>query len=309
MSRRALLLFAAMCVIWGIPYLFIRIAVSELPPVVLVFARTAVGALILIPIALARDELRGLFARWLPLVAFAALEIGLPWLMVSTAEQRISSSLAGLLVAAVPLVGMVVAPLFGNRERIGATNLTGLLIGVVGVAAIVGLDFRADDAFALVQMALVVIGYAVAPAILSRFLRGLPSVGVIAAALGLNAIAYLPLAVIQWPHAIPSMAVIGSVAILTLVCTVLGFLLFFALVGEIGPVRATVITYINPAVAAVLGIIALHEKFTIGMAIGFALVLIGSTLSTRQNRVRTSAVASGSAVALDDHHVAARTDA
>ena len=309
MSRRALLLFAAMCVIWGIPYLFIRISVSELPPVVLVFARTAVGAMILIPIALARDELRGLFARWLPLVAFAALEIGLPWLMVSTAEQRISSSLAGLLVAAVPLVGMVVAPLFGNRERIGATNLTGLLIGVVGVAAIVGLDFRADDAFALIQMALVVIGYAVAPAILSRFLRGLPSVGVIAAALGLNAIAYLPVAVIQWPHAIPSMAVIGSVAILTLVCTVLGFLLFFALVGEIGPVRATVITYINPAVAAVLGIIALHEKFTIGMAIGFALVLIGSTLSTRQNRVRTSAVASGSAVALDDHHVAARTDA
>src|SRR5437016_3458576 len=296
MSRRALLLFAAMCVIWGIPYLFIRIAVTELPPVELVFARTAGGALILIPIALARGELRGLAARWAPLVAFAALEIGLPWLMVSTAEQRISSSLAGLLVAAVPLVGIVVAPLFGNRERIGATNLTGLLIGVVGVAAIVGLDFRADDAFALVQMALVVIGYAVAPAILSRFLRGLPSVGVIAAALGLNAIAYLPVAVIQWPHAIPSMAVIGSVAILTLVCTVLGFLLFFALVGEIGPVRATVITYINPAVAAVLGIIALHEKFTIGMAIGFALVLIGSTLSTRQNRVRTSAVASGSAV-------------
>src|SRR3989440_1187206 len=232
MSRRALLLFAAMCVIWGIPYLFIRIAVTELPPVELVFARTAGGALILIPIALARGELRGIAARWAPLVAFAALEIGLPWLMVSTAEQRISSSLAGLLVAAVPLVGMVVAPLFGNRERIGATNLTGLLIGVVGVAAIVGLDFRADDAFALIQMAVVVIGYAVAPAILSRFLRGLPSVGVIGAALGLNAIAYLPVAVIQWPHAIPSMAVIGSVAILTLVCTVLGFLLFFALVGE-----------------------------------------------------------------------------
>src|SRR5919108_6181834 len=115
MSRRALLLFAAMCVIWGIPYLFIRIAVSELPPAILVFSRTAVGALILVPIAVSRGSLRGLAARWLPLLAFAALEIGIPWLMVSTAEQRISSSLAGLLVAAVPLVGVVVAPLFGNQ--------------------------------------------------------------------------------------------------------------------------------------------------------------------------------------------------
>src|SRR5438477_118066 len=213
MSRRALLLFAAMCVIWGIPYLFIRIAVTELPPVELVFARTAGGALILIPIALARGELRGLAARWAPLLAFTALEIGIPWLMVSTAEQRISSSLAGLLVAAVPLVGVVVAPLFGNRDRMDAANLTGLLVGMVGVAAIVGFDFHASDALALVQMALVVAGYAIAPAILNRYLKDLPSVGVIAAALGLAAIAYLPATVLQWPHTIPSLSVIASVGI------------------------------------------------------------------------------------------------
>src|SRR5439155_1342465 len=211
MSRRALLLFAAMCVIWGIPYLFIRIAVTELPPVELVFARTAGGALILIPIALARGELRGLAARWAPLLAFTALEIGIPWLMVSTAEQRISSSLAGLLVAAVPLVGVVVAPLFGNRDRMDAANLTGLLVGMVGVAAIVGFDFHASDALALVQMAL-------------------------------------------------------------------------------------------------LGVVALHERFTVGMAAGFVLVLVGSTLATRRRRAAAPSKTSP-AVAFDDHHVAARPDA
>src|SRR5207253_243062 len=189
MSRRALLLFAAMCVIWGIPYLFIRIAVTELPLVVLVFARTAGGALILIPTAPARGELRG----------------------------------------------------------------------------------HAAGALALVQMALVVAGYAIAPAILSRYLKDLPSVGVIAAALGLAAIAYLPATVLQWPHTFPSLNVIASVVVLTLICTVLGFLLFFALIGEIGPVRATVFTYINPAVAALLGVVALHEGFTVGMAAGFVL--------------------------------------
>jgi drug/metabolite transporter (DMT)-like permease len=307
MSRRALLLFAAMCLIWGIPYLFIRIAVSEVSPEVLVFARTGAGALILLPIAIARGELRGVAARWLPFLGFAALEIGLPWLMLSSAEQRISSSLAGLLIAAVPLVGVVVAPLFGNRDRMDGLNLSGLLIGLLGVAAIVGFDFHVSDWVALVQMALVVIGYAVGPAILNRYLKELPSVGVTAAALAVCAVAYLPLAILRWPHSVPSASVLGSVAVLALVCTVLGFLLFFALIGEIGPVRATVITYINPAVAAVLGIIVLREHFTLGMAAGFVLVLIGSTLSTRKRRTEVRAAALP--VALDDQHVAARPDA
>src|SRR5258708_16464220 len=217
-----------MCVIWGIPYLFIRIAVSKLPSVIMVFARTAAGALVLLPIALARGEIRGVAARWLPLLAFAALEIGMPWLMLSTAEQRISSSLAGLLIAAVPLVGVVVAPLFGNRDRMDAWNMFGLLLGLVGVAAIVGFDFHVSDSVALVQIALVVIGYAVAPAILARYLNGLPSVGVIASSLTLCAVAYLPPAILQWPHSVPSAWVLASVAVLAVGCTVCGCLLFFA---------------------------------------------------------------------------------
>jgi drug/metabolite transporter (DMT)-like permease len=284
MSRRALLLFVAMCVIWGIPYLFIRIAVGELSPVILVFARTAVGALILLPIALARGEVRPLFRLWVPLVVFAALEVGIPWLSLASAEQHISSSLAGLLISAVPLVTTLASILFANREQIGRVNMAGLLLGVAGVAAIVGFDLHASDALAFGEMALVVVGYSVAPVILSRFLIGMPPVGVTAAALTMCAVVYAPAAALQWPTSVPSLGVVAAVAVLAVVCTALGFILFFSLIGEIGPVRASVITYVNPAVAAVLGIVALKESFTAGMAIGFLLVLIGSTLATRRRR-------------------------
>lgn len=273
-----------MSVIWGIPYLFIRIAVADLHPAVLVFARTGMAALILLPIALARKEVRVLARSWIPLLAFAAVEVGIPWLALASAEQRITSSLAGLLISAVPLVGVVIATALGNREHLGVASLTGLLLGLVGVAAIVGFDLRASDWRALLEIGVVAVGYAVGPVILSRYLAQLPSVGVIAVALTACAIVYAPVAAAQWPRSTPSTEVIASVAVLAIVCTALAFLLFFALIAEIGPVRATVITYINPAVAAVLGIAVLHESFTLGMAVGFVLVIAGSVLATRKRR-------------------------
>jgi len=284
MTRRGLLLFVAMCLIWGIPYLFIRIAVLEISLATLVFLRTAIAALVLTPIAIRQGGIRDLFDKWRPLAFFAVIEIGVPWLSISTAEQQISSSLAGLLISAVPLVGVVIAPLFGNREKIGPLNLAGLVLGLVGVAAIVGLDLRATGWVPLVEIAVVVVCYATGPAILARYLSGLPAAGVNAAALAFCAILYAPLAALQWPHAVPSVGVVESVAVLALVCSALGFLIFFALIAEIGPVRATVITYINPAVAAVAGILVLRETFTVGMGIGFVLVLAGSTLATRRAR-------------------------
>jgi drug/metabolite transporter (DMT)-like permease len=283
-TRRSLLLFIAMSVIWGLPYLFIRIAVSDLSPVVLVFARTTIGALILLPIVVWRGELRGLFKSWVPLLAFAAVEIGIPWVMLAGAEQKITSSLAGLLVSAVPLVGVVIATSLGNREHLGGASLAGLLLGVVGVAAIVGFDLRASDWVALVEMGVVVVAYAVGPVIVSRYLNGLPSMAVIAVSLAACAIAYLPFAALQWPRAVPPTDTIVSVAVLAVVCTALAFVLFFALIAAIGPVRATVITYINPAVAALLGVTVLRENFTIGMAVGFVLVIAGSVLATRRPR-------------------------
>lgn len=284
MTRKGLLLFASMCVIWGIPYFLIRVAVGEISPVMLVFARTGIGALVLMPIVLARGGLRGIGRKWISILAFAAIEIGVPWFCLSSAEQHISSSLAGLLVSSVPLVGIVIAPLFGNREGIGTVGIVGLALGLVGVAAIVGLDLHASDIRALVEMAVVAIGYAVGPAILRRYLTGVPSVSVIGISLAACAVAYAPLAAMQWPHVMPSAGVLASVGVLAVVCTALAFLLFFALIERIGPVRATVITYINPAVAALVGVTILHETFTIGMGVGFVLVLAGSVLATRRRK-------------------------
>src|SRR6266513_59889 len=283
-TRRGLLLFAAMCVIWGIPYLLIRVAVGELSPATLVFFRTGIAALILLPVVVARGGLRPVRGRWVALLVFAAVEVAVPWLMLSSAEQHITSALAGLLICAVPLVGVVIATSLGNREHLGLASLSGLLLGLVGVALIVGFDLRASNLTALVEMAVVVIGYSVGPAILSRYLSDVPSVTVIGIALTLCALAYAPAAAVQWPHAIPSLSVLGSVAVLAVLCTAVAFLLFFALIAEIGPVRATVITYVNPAVAATLGVLVLHESFNVGMGIGFVLVLAGSALATRRGK-------------------------
>jgi drug/metabolite transporter (DMT)-like permease len=271
-----------MCVIWGIPYFLIRIAVSEISPAMLVLARTGIGALILMPIVLARGGLRGIGRKWIPLLAFAVAEVAGPWFFLFSAEQRISSALAGLLISCVPLVAILIAPLFGHRERMGAWGIFGLAIGLVGVAAIVGLDFHASDTTALLEMALVAVGYAFGPAILQRWLTGVPSVSVIGISLAVCAVAYAPLAAMQWPRVVPSAGVFASAGVLAVVCTAAAFLLFFALIEEIGPVRATVITYVNPAVAALAGVAVLHETFTPGMGIGFILVLAGSVLATRR---------------------------
>jgi drug/metabolite transporter (DMT)-like permease len=276
MTRRGALLFAAMCVIWGVPYLLIRVAVEELSPAMLVLARTAVAALLLLPLAAYRRELRGLLPYWLPILAFAAIEIAIPWVLLGAAEQELSSSLTALLIAAVPIVGVLIA-----RERLERSNALGLLLGLVGVAAIVGVSMEGASLVPLVEIGLVAVCYAVGPVILQRWLSGLPALGVIAASVALTALAYLPVAAFSLPSEVPSAKVVGSVLGLAVACTALAFVLFFALIAEVGPVRATVITYINPAVAAVLGVSILGERFTWGMGVGFALVLVGSVLATR----------------------------
>ena len=284
MTRRGLVLFGLMAVIWGIPYLFIRVAVDEITPATLVFARTSIGAVILLPIALLRVDLRPVLRRWRWVVAFAAVEVAGPWVLLGSAEQHISSSLAGLLVAGVPLVGTVIAIVTGGADRLGRSAFAGLLVGLVGVTAIVGANLGSSDATAFVEVLLVVVGYALGPAILARRLAGLPSIGIMALSLSLCAILYAPIAAAQWPSAVPSTNALAAVAILGVLCTAVAFLLFADLIAEVGPVRATVITYVNPAVAAVLGVLVLQESFTVAMAIGLGLVLLGSAIATRRSR-------------------------
>jgi drug/metabolite transporter (DMT)-like permease len=274
------LLFAAMCVIWGIPYLMIRVAVRELAPVTLVFGRTVIGALLLTPIAAFRNELRPLVRRWAPLLAYTAIEVAIPWVLLARAEQKLSSSLTGLLIAAVPLVGAVVVALTGDREQQGRRRWLGLLVGIAGVAALVGLNVGNVDTVAVVEIFGVAVCYAIGPIILSRSLSDLPALGVVAASLLLTAVAHATLSAWRWPGETPSVRVLLSVVGLAVICTALAFLVFFALIGEVGPVRATVITYVNPAVAALLGVLVLSEHLTGGMVLGFALILGGSVLAT-----------------------------
>jgi drug/metabolite transporter (DMT)-like permease len=281
MTRRGWLLFVSMCVIWGVPYLLIRVAVRELSPATLVLGRTAIATALLLPVALARRELAAVLRRWAPLLAFAAIEIALPWILLGSAEKRISSSLTGLLVAAVPLVGAVIARTTGGRDRLGPVSLIGLLLGLVGVAAIVGVNVHGAGALPIAEVALVSVCYAVGPVILERRLAGLPPLGVMAVALAATTVAYVPIAAFSLPSAVPSAKAVGSVLALAVVCTALAFLIFIALIQTIGPVRATVITYVNPAVASALGVGILGESFSAGMGIGFALVLAGSVLATR----------------------------
>jgi drug/metabolite transporter (DMT)-like permease len=273
-----------MCLVWGVPYLLIKVAVRDLQPATLVFFRTAIGAVLLLPIAVVRRELGWWRARWKPLVVYTVIEIGIPWVLLSTAEQRLPSSLSGLLVAAVPLVGVVASRAVADREALGPRGVTGLLLGLVGVAALVGLDVRGADAGSVAIVGFVVIGYAVGPLILAHALNDLPKLGVVAASLGLCAVAYAPYAMTHLPARTPPLHVIAAVVVLGVVCTGAAFVLFFHLIVEVGPVRSTVITYFNPAVAVVLGVAFLGESFSAGTALGFGLILTGSYLATRPAR-------------------------
>jgi drug/metabolite transporter (DMT)-like permease len=286
MSKRGWLLFAAMAVIWGIPYLLIKVALRDLTPGTLVFARTAIAAILLVPLAAKRGLLRPLIPKWQILLVYTVIEIAGPWFLLSRAEQRLSSSLAGLLIASVPLIGAVAVMLIGGgdqEDRLDARRLLGLLVGLLGVGVLVGVDVSGNDAWAVVAIAITAIGYATGPILIARKLADLPTLGVVASSLGLAAIGYAPVAAAQWPTHL-SAKVIWSVLGLALVCTALAFIVFFALIAEVGPARATVITYVNPAIALLLGVVLLSEPFTVGIAIGFPLILVGCFLATSRNR-------------------------
>jgi drug/metabolite transporter (DMT)-like permease len=286
-------LFLALGVAWGIPYLLIKVAVGEVSPAQLVLARTGLAALILLPIAIAKDALRPLVPHWRWLLVFVVVEIAVPWVLLGSAETRLPSSTTGLLIAAVPLAGLAIAFITGRAERLAPQAWAGLALGIVGVAALVGLDVGGSDLGAVAEVGVVVVGYAAGPAILSRPLAGLPGIGIMASALALTALAYVPIVLLTdgVPGPLPSAQVVWSIVALAVVCTAVAFMLRFALVQEVGPVRATTITYVNPAVAVVAGALVLDEPVTVWTVLGFALVVSGSFLVNRGGRPQTSPTA------------------
>lgn len=278
MTRRGWLLFATLSVFWGIPYLFIRIAVTELDPVVVAFGRTLLGALVLLPFALRARAFRPLLTHWRWLLLYTGIEIVGPWVLIGHAETRLNSSTTGLLIAMVPIVAAVILTATG-QDRLGPRRVTGLLVGLVGVALLVGLDIHAEDFVAILQILGVVVGYAIGPIIIARKLGTLPSIGVIIASLVIAAVVYAPFAAMLRPDTVTP-AAIGSVVVLAVVCTAGAFMVMFALIAEAGPARMTLITYVNPAVAILLGALILDEPITTGLIVGFPLIIVGSILGT-----------------------------
>jgi drug/metabolite transporter (DMT)-like permease len=271
-----------MALIWGIPYLFIKLAVTEITPASLVFFRTAIGTALLLPLALARKDLAPVFKQWKWILVYTAVEVAAPWFLLSDAEQRIPSSVAGLLLAATPSFGAILAWAIGSHDRLDRRRAVGLVVGFVGVGALVGLDVRTNDLGAIGEVLLVAVGYATGPTIIARKLSTFPSLGVVVASLAITGLVYAPIGIAQLPPSPPSLSAILAVGVLGVVCTAIGFIVFFALIREVGSARATVITYLNPAVALALGIAVLGEAFTLGIAIGFVLIVLGSVLATRR---------------------------
>ena len=285
MTKRGWVLFIALGVLWGMPYLLIRIAVSAVDPLVVAGSRTLIGALLLLPIAWHRKVLLAGFRKWQWLLAYTLLEINIPWLLLGHAETRLNSSTAGLLLAVVPLFAALIVTRLGH-ESLEPRRLLGLGIGFAGVALLVGMDIHFSDLPAVAATMVVALCYAIGPIVVDRKLKDVPAIGVVTASLIVATLLYAPFAPMVWPEHIPASAA-WSVVGLGVLCTATAFLVFFALIAEAGPARATVITYVNPAVAIVLGAVVLSEPLTLGMVIGFPLVIVGSVLGT--SRVRTDA--------------------
>lgn len=281
MTARGWFLFSLMGVVWGIPYLMIKVAVDAVSPSMVVFTRCALGALLLLPFALRQGGLTGTVrAHWRPMLAFACIEIIGPWFTLTDAERHLSSSTAGLLIAGVPIVGVLLARFFGDTERLGARRLTGLALGLGGVTVLTVPHLTGGDARSLGEVLLTVLGYATAPLIAARWLKDVPSLHLTAPCLALAALVYAPAAAASRPSAMPSAQVLAALAGLGVICTAVAFVAFLELIKEAGPTRATVFTYVNPAVAVAAGALFLDEPLTAGVAAAFALILAGSVLAT-----------------------------
>lgn len=281
-SRRAWAMFVALSLLWGIPYLLIRVAVQDFNPVVVAFGRTALGGLLLLPVAIFRRELGAVLRRWKHVLLYTACEIIGPWWLLSYAETRLDSSTSGLLVSMVPLVVAVILIVKG-RDRFGLRRGMGLVMGFGGVAVLVAADIDLSDGWAVGAAMLTVIGYSFGAYMMGHLVHDIPPYGVITASLLIAATVYLPFAIWLAPAHITAAAG-WSVVSLAVLPTATAFVIMFRLVAEAGASRASVVTYINPAVAIVLGVLVLSEPMTIGLAVGFPLIILGAVLATSRSK-------------------------
>ncbi|MGA4539506.1 DMT family transporter [Uniformispora flossi] len=283
MTRKAWILFAAMSVLWGTSYLFIKVAVDELSAPMVAASRTGIAALVLVPLALRRRAFDALRGRVPTVVLLAFTHVAGPFLLISYGEVHISSSLTALLIAAQPIIIALLALKLDATERVSGPRAVGLAVGLGGVATLVGFDLTGDRLGLLGagMVLLATFGYACATLIVKRRLGDVAPLGLVASTMSISTAALLPLAVATAPTEVPSGKAIGSLLALGLVCTAVAFLAFYALIAEAGAGRAALITYLNPIVAVLLGVLVLGEALTPATAAGTALILAGSWLATR----------------------------
>jgi len=287
MNWRVWAAFVALGIIWGVPYFLIKLAVQELAPVLVAWSRVALATLVLLPLAWRRGALGPLHAHKRAVLAFALVEFVVPFSAIALGERWISSSITAILIATVPLTIALISRFFGVHERFGPWRLFGLAIGLIGVATLVGLSSISGPLgwSGVACMLLATVGYAVGPLIVQRHLEGIDPFGPIAGSLFAASIVLLLPALLSMPQHMPSARALLCIAVLGLLCTALAMVLMFYLISQAGAARASVITYINPAVATLLGVSLLHERLGLGGILGLILILSGSWLATRGGRV------------------------
>ena len=293
MTKRGWLLFSVMAFIWGIPYFLIRVAVKQLDPAVVVFGRTSLATAVLLVLAHRSGAIGPALRLWRPVLLFAIIEMAIPWILLATAEEHLTSGLTALIIAAVPIVGTIAAFVLGDRNALRLIRIVGIGLGLSGVALLVGRDLISDEAppwWSVAMVLVVVVCYATAPFLADRRLSDVPSLGVIAVSLSIVTVIYAPIAATSLPAQAPSVNAVLAVLGLAFVCTGLAFIVFFALIDEVGPARAGLITFANPVVAVALGAVFLDELITVATVAGFLLVMAGCWLATRPPRLPSTAV-------------------
>ena len=283
MTRRGWLAFAAASVIWGIPYLLIRIAVRHgVPAPVLAWGRVTLAAGVLLAFAWRTGQLRALRGHWRWLAVYAVAEVAVPFPLIAAGEQRVASSLAAIVIASVPLIGAVLASRYDHSERPTRARAVGLAVGFGGVVLLMGVDVagRASELLGAALVLVAAVGYAIGPMVIKHRLAHLDPAATMGASLAVAALLLAPPAALDLPHRMPGTGALAAVVALGLVCTAAAFVIFVILIREVGTSRAMVITYVNPVIAVALGVALLGEHPGAGAVAGLLLILAGSWLST-----------------------------
>jgi drug/metabolite transporter (DMT)-like permease len=283
MTRRAWLAFGAISVIWGIPYLLIRVAVRHgMTPAFLAWGRVTLAAVVLLALAWRAGTLSSLRGQLRVLLIYAVVEICIPFPMIAAGETRVSSSLAAILISSVPLIVALLALRFDHSERPTPARAFGLVLGFGGVVALMGIDLasKGGELLGAGAIMLAAVGYAIGPMLIKLRMARLDPRATMGASLAMASVLLAPAAALDPPHAVPSTGAIVCVVALGFVCTAAAFVIFTILITEAGTSRATVITYVNPVIAVGLGVALLGERPETGAVAGLLLILAGSWLAT-----------------------------